>query len=185
MLSPIASESAPPSSEAQPQVTDNNDNGPKSIPTPATQWAPKGRIIDDSARGTIFWEVNNSELDDGVNAIGPQQQAQEEKAAPRQSTLKPTSTLSPSSASQEWGKPFKIEWISTTRLPFYRTRGLRNPWNDNREIKIARDGTEIEPSIGQRLVQMFHRPQPLPQNVRSMPVGLPSNFSPMAPYFPL
>jgi hypothetical protein len=30
---------------------------PKSIPTPATEFAPKGRIIDDSARGTIFWEA--------------------------------------------------------------------------------------------------------------------------------
>ncbi|KAK5003802.1 hypothetical protein LTR60_006726, partial [Cryomyces antarcticus] len=51
-------------------------------------------------------------------------------------------------ASQEWGKPFKIEWISTNRLPFYRTRGLRNPWNANREVKIARDGTELETSVG-------------------------------------
>ena len=59
---------------------------------------------------------------------------------------------------QDLGRPFKIEWISTVRLPFYRTRGLRNPWNANREVKIARDGTELEPSIGKRLVQMFHRP---------------------------
>lgn len=61
-------------------------------------------------------------------------------------------------ASQDWGKPFRIEWISTARLPFYRTRGLRNPWNSNREVKIARDGTELEPSVGRKLVGMFHRP---------------------------
>ena len=29
--------------------------------TAATSTAPQGRIIDDSARGTIFWEVESSE----------------------------------------------------------------------------------------------------------------------------
>jgi hypothetical protein len=42
-------------------------------------------------------------------------------------------------------------------LPFRLTQGLRNPWNANREIKVALDGTEIEPSVGRRLIQMFHR----------------------------
>lgn len=113
---------------------------PQSIPTPATATAPKGRIIDDSARGTIFWEADHSETDG---------------ASPRDSEG--------STPDQNWGKQFQIEWLSTSRLPFYRTRGLRNPWNANREVKIARDGTELEPSVGQRLVQMFHRPQQPPQ----------------------
>ena len=34
---------------------------PRAIPTEATEFAPKGRIIDDSARGTIFWEVERDE----------------------------------------------------------------------------------------------------------------------------
>lgn len=59
---------------------------------------------------------------------------------------------------EHWGRQFKIEWLSTLRLPFFRTRGLRNPWNANREVKIARDGVELEPSVGRRLVQMFYRP---------------------------
>ena len=42
------------------QASETSDT-PKSIPTPATEWAPKGRIIDDSARGTIFWEADPSE----------------------------------------------------------------------------------------------------------------------------
>lgn len=41
---------------------------------------------------------------------------------------------------------FKIEWIRVVTLPFHRLRSLRNPWNANREIKVSRDGTEIEPS---------------------------------------
>lgn len=115
---------------------------PKSIPTPATEWAPRGKIIDDSARGTIFWEAELSEPE-----------GEEENAEKEDTQVDGDSPV----VSQSWGKPFKIEWVSTNRLPFYRTRGLRNPWNANREVKIARDGTELEPSVGERLIQMFHR----------------------------
>ncbi|KAF9648033.1 hypothetical protein BDM02DRAFT_2452075 [Thelephora ganbajun] len=31
--------------------------------------------------------------------------------------------------SQTWGEPFRLQWIKTERLPFYRTRHLRNPKN--------------------------------------------------------
>ncbi|KAJ4300988.1 hypothetical protein N0V90_003077 [Kalmusia sp. IMI 367209] len=113
---------------------------PKSIPTAATEFAPKGRIIDDSARGTIFWEAELSESE-----------GEEEKEEPQVDEEAPV-------VAQSWGKPFRIEWISTNRLPFYRTRGLRNPWNANREVKIARDGTELEPGVGERLLQMFRGP---------------------------
>ncbi|KAF2854590.1 hypothetical protein T440DRAFT_237605 [Plenodomus tracheiphilus IPT5] len=116
---------------------------PKSIPTPATEWAPRGKIIDDSARGTIFWEAEPSEA-----------ASEEYDAAMEEASTMEGDTLV---VAQSWGKPFKIEWISNNRLPFYRTRGLRNPWNANREVKIARDGTELEPSVGERLLQMFHR----------------------------
>ncbi|KAI5195505.1 hypothetical protein AUEXF2481DRAFT_8232 [Aureobasidium subglaciale EXF-2481] len=146
MLSPIATNhNLASSAKLQPKPRDL-DSGPKAIPTTATQWAPKGRIVDDSARGTIFWEADRSQGEDAVRIP----QTQEEEASSRHQT-------------QEWGKSFQIEWISTNRLPFYRTRGLRNPWNENREVKIARDGTEIEPGIGSRLVQMFHRPMQIPQ----------------------
>ncbi|KAF2014688.1 hypothetical protein BU24DRAFT_347894 [Aaosphaeria arxii CBS 175.79] len=126
----------------KPEVVDTTDV-PKSIPTPATEFAPKGRIIDDSARGTIFWEAELEEEEEETQSSEQQQLQIPESDA--------------SVVAQSWGKPFKIEWISTNRLPFYRTRGLRNPWNANREVKIARDGTELETSVGERLIQMFHR----------------------------
>lgn len=134
----------------QTEPSESSDT-PKTIPTPATEWAPRGRIIDDSARGTIFWEAELSDEEEDVGGKGP--------------TTQPSSEVdgTPGSSSpQVWGKPFKIEWLSTNRLPFYRTRGLRNPWNANREVKIARDGTELETGVGKRLVQMFHRPGPAP-----------------------
>ncbi|KAL4261699.1 YTH domain containing protein [Pleurotus pulmonarius] len=51
-----------------------------------------------------------------------------------------------------WGDSFKVEWICTERLPFQRTRLLRNPWNRDKEIKVSRDGTELEPTIGLQLL---------------------------------
>jgi len=133
---PVNLSSGTPAAEEAPA---DSAGSPQSIPTPATATAPKGRIIDDSARGTIFWEADHSDDDE----------ESPEKAASGNS-------------GQNWGKQFQIEWLSTNRLPFYRTRGLRNPWNANREVKIARDGTELEPGVGRRLVQMFHRPAPPP-----------------------
>ena len=150
---------------------------PRSIPTEATEFAPKGRIIDDSARGTIFWEAEpinhepSSDEDLGKNKA--------EAAHDEVEDVKPEAA----SGTQAFGKPFKIEWLSTNRLPFYRTRGLRNPWNANREVKIARDGTELETSVGRRLIQMFHRPITNPNMPQPMPgMGLPMGYPPMRPY---
>jgi hypothetical protein len=134
---------------------------PKSISTSATEWAPKGRIIDDSARGTIFWEAELSESE-GEEEIVEKIEAHVDDDSPV--------------VAQSWGKPFRIEWLSANRLPFYRTRGLRNPWNANREVKIARDGTELEPSVGERLIQMFHRMGP--SGAGAHMTGLPSQMRP-------
>ena len=61
----------------------------------------------------------------------------------------------PASASDR--RPFRIEWIRTVSLPFFRTRLIRNPWNHGREVKISRDGTELEPTIGQQLLDEWDR----------------------------
>ncbi len=137
------------------EATTDDPDLPRAIPTSATEFAPKGRIIDDSARGTIFWEADQEEEDD-ERPKSPAQETDESKG--RKSEDEGEEIVAP--VSQAFGKPFRIEWISTTRLPFYRTRGLRNPWNANREVKIARDGTELETNVGRRLLQMFHRPVP-------------------------
>jgi hypothetical protein len=140
---------------------------PKAIPTEATEFAPKGRIIDDSARGTIFWEAETDDIDGGVDEDGISEASDQD------------GDISPSKA---WGKPFKLQWVSTSRVPFYRTRGLRNPWNSNREVKIARDGTELEPSIGRRLIQMFHRdPSPVQPNMSGL---APGGLGPMTGSYP-
>lgn len=125
---------------------------PKAIPTEATEFAPRGRIIDDSARGTIFWEADG----EGKPGVSGDSGAEEgDSSSVRSGQDGETGT----SEGKAWGKPFQLEWLSTTRLPFYRTKGLRNPWNSNREVKIARDGTELEPSVGRILIGSFNRMQ--------------------------
>jgi len=147
MLSKIDGSALTSNPRAEPHSSDPSD-GPTSVPTPETEFAPKGRIIDDSARGTIFWEADRSE-DVEVDGFGDNNMVD---GASR------SSIHEREDVQQDWGKPFRIEWQSTNRLPFYRTRGLRNPWNANREVKIARDGQELESSVGRKLISMFHRP---------------------------
>ena len=146
---------------------------PRSIPTPATEFAPRGRIIDDSARGTIFWEAASE--DRGLAHDGDGEVEDEEEDKSEESTEYGEEHHSTPGA-QAYGKPFKIEWLATSRLPFYRTRGLRNPWNANREVKIARDGTELETSVGRRLIQMFQKTASTPEPSTQMP------WSPSRPY---
>ncbi|ESZ98888.1 hypothetical protein SBOR_0746 [Sclerotinia borealis F-4128] len=147
MISPISEDPAAAIEFAPKAQTVEDPDVPKAIPTPASEFAPKGRIIDDSARGTIFWEIER----DDPEEVDEEDGSQSAKSDPDGDV-----------PSKAWGKPFKLEWVSTNRLPFYRTRGLRNPWNSNREVKIARDGTQLETSIGRRLIGLFHRvPSPV------------------------
>lgn len=129
---------------------------PKAIPTEATEFAPKGRIVDDSARGTIFWEA---EHEDKGPDVGQDEDGSGGSVGGDSNSVRSGQEGGSGSEPKAWGKPFRLEWLSTSRLPFYRTRGLRNPWNSNREVKIARDGTELEPSVGRRLIGLFNRAQ--------------------------
>ncbi|KAI4086654.1 MAG: hypothetical protein LQ339_009016 [Xanthoria mediterranea] len=154
MTSPITEEVAASLDWApKPGAVIDDPELPRAIPTQATEWAPRGHIIDDSARGTIFWEADPEDSD--LDRLVDIEVHRAEEANSTDVAEEHDEPTAPSGA-QAFGKPFKIEWLTTNRLPFYRTRGLRNPWNANREVKIARDGTELEPSVGRRLLQMFH-----------------------------
>ncbi|KAF7372094.1 YTH domain-containing protein 1 [Mycena venus] len=54
-----------------------------------------------------------------------------------------------------WGQSFAVRWMCTESLPFTRTKSVRNPWNHDRQVKIARDGTEIEPAVGHALIEQW------------------------------
>jgi hypothetical protein len=114
--------------------TSENDDSPKTIYTVATEHAPAGRVFEDSLRGTLFWETD-SHIKSQDNSTGDGANGVEYRLG---------------------GKPFGVEWLSQTRVPFCRTRGLRNPLNGNKEVKVARDGIELEHGIGKRLVGLFN-----------------------------
>ena len=56
---------------------------------------------------------------------------------------------------RQWGAPFRVKWIRVGSVPFHQTRMLRNPWNKDREVKVSRDGTELEPSVGLALIDFW------------------------------
>ena len=56
---------------------------------------------------------------------------------------------------QNLGLNFNIEWLRRFELPFQETEHLRNPLNEDKPVKISRDGQELPPDIGEALVQLF------------------------------
>jgi len=69
------------------------------------------------------------------------------------------------------GTPFSIQWIKTNSLSFQRTRHLRNMWNHDREIKVSRDGTELEPGVGKATLEEWDNPSPEPLPTGRRDVG--------------
>jgi hypothetical protein len=53
------------------------------------------------------------------------------------------------------GGLFRVEWLSVKSLPFEQTQHLRNPLNQNKPVKIARDGQELPPDVGRQLVLLI------------------------------
>ena len=51
------------------------------------------------------------------------------------------------------GGTFDIEWIRRYDLPFQETEGLYNPLNENKPVKISRDGQDLPMDLGITLVQ--------------------------------
>jgi hypothetical protein len=74
---------------------------------------------------------------------------------------------------EAWGRPFRVDWIRTDHLSFSRVKHLRNPWNHGREVKISRDGTELEPSIGQQLLEGWEKRSPSPSGTIPAPADSP------------
>ncbi|GFF96668.1 hypothetical protein IFM47457_10999 [Aspergillus lentulus] len=105
--------------------------------TLATPTVPPGRLIRDPVHRTVSWEANSSVAEDPLTCQIDANDASPATPSPR--------------------IPFRVQWQSTNRVPFHRTLGLRNLWNANREVKICRDGTEVEPQVGKRLIDLFQK----------------------------
>lgn len=53
------------------------------------------------------------------------------------------------------GGVIKLDWLCTKSLSFDETNHLRNSYNENKPVKIARDGQQIESRIGKSLCRLF------------------------------
>lgn len=63
--------------------------------------------------------------------------------------------LPPGLSAKVLGGVFKVDWICRKELPFTSTLHLYNPWNDGKQVKIGRDGQEIEPRVAEELCRLF------------------------------
>lgn len=49
----------------------------------------------------------------------------------------------------------KMSFLFSNELPFHLVTHLRNAWNDNINVKVSRDGQEIDPACGEALCRLF------------------------------
>merc|ERR1711959_323363 len=55
----------------------------------------------------------------------------------------------------KWRGLFRIKWIFIKDIPHSTFRSLKNPLNENRPVPIARNGQEIEKSLGSQILKIF------------------------------
>ncbi|XP_022252346.1 YTH domain-containing protein 1-like [Limulus polyphemus] len=63
--------------------------------------------------------------------------------------------LPPGLSARALGGVFQVDWICRHELAFTKTQHLYNPWNDGKQVKIGRDGQEIEPRVAEELCRLF------------------------------
>ncbi|XP_055587061.1 YTH domain-containing protein 1 [Uranotaenia lowii] len=63
--------------------------------------------------------------------------------------------LPPGMSAKALGGVIKIDWVCKKELPFTSTTHLYNSWNENKPVKIGRDGQEIEPKVAEELCRLF------------------------------
>jgi hypothetical protein len=163
----------------EPDAVDHNA-GLIIVPTAPTDTAPAGHIVEDIVRGTIFWEADidsQTSSSPGDSSLNLHSSVSSTSDAENDGGKSPTDSakgLNSSASSTLGTKPstserklssydekspsrrFQVEWRSFQCVPFRRTKGMRNSWNDNKEVKVARDGTELETEVGRQLVGLFH-----------------------------
>ncbi|KAG0343525.1 hypothetical protein BG004_005241 [Podila humilis] len=62
-----------------------------------------------------------------------------------------------STSTKSWGIKFPIQWMHVHKVPFSRAARMYNSYYENREVKVSKDGTEIEPTVGHQLIALFQK----------------------------
>ena len=76
-----------------------------------------------------------------------------------------------SSVSRSGTSPYRGE------VAFLHTLHLKNPWNENKPVKISRDGQEVEPGVGEELCRLWieHAEKPTASSQRTAPLPRKQN----------
>ncbi|XP_015920497.1 YTH domain-containing protein 1 isoform X2 [Parasteatoda tepidariorum] len=69
--------------------------------------------------------------------------------------------LPPGLSARALGGVFHLDYICRRELSFTKTQHLYNPWNEGKQVKIGRDGQEIEPKVAEELCRLF----PVDENI--------------------
>ncbi|XP_076053319.1 3'-5' RNA helicase YTHDC2-like isoform X3 [Oratosquilla oratoria] len=55
------------------------------------------------------------------------------------------------------GPLYKIEWIKKWNISFHQSKHLYNPFCDNMQVHLSRDGQEVEAVVGEQLVRLWDK----------------------------
>jgi len=91
----------------------------------------------------LFFSVNKSRAFQGYACVA---------TAPSYDTPRPRWARS-----LQWdaSPPFRLEWLSTTKVEFHHIGHLNNRRNDDRPVLIGKDGQEIEEECGRKLLEQM------------------------------
>lgn len=65
--------------------------------------------------------------------------------------------------------PFRLEWLSTTEVEFYRIGHLKNSLNENQPVLVGKDGQEIEDECGRQLLKEMETIAEMKHEMRKLP----------------
>ncbi|EXJ90083.1 hypothetical protein A1O3_03152 [Capronia epimyces CBS 606.96] len=68
-----------------------------------------------------------------------------------------------------FSSPCQVKWLSVQNVSFNVVKGLKNRWNGNKEVYIARNVTAVEPSAGATLLEILDSFKGLSRTVTSWP----------------
>jgi len=69
-------------------------------------------------------------------------------------------------------KNFKVEWLKLAELNFTKTLHIKNPLNNNKPVKISRDGQELPTDVALQLIQLIDA-EPDTKNVKKLSYDIP------------
>ncbi|KAF9429343.1 hypothetical protein BGZ76_001435 [Entomortierella beljakovae] len=62
-----------------------------------------------------------------------------------------------STTTKSWGIRFPVNWMHVHKVPFSRTSHMLNSLYENREVKVSKDGTEVDQVVGEQLLSLFKK----------------------------